>query len=140
MLKRKPKTVTIEDILANHSPQVRKLVERLRRIIRDAVPSASEAAHAVWHSINYRHPKSGYFCGIFPQHDSVNLVFEFGALLPNPDGLLDGDGKQVRNVRIKNDEDIRVRALEKLILAAIALPEKREAKLALIRAGAKPIR
>jgi hypothetical protein len=140
MPKPKFKTVTVEDILTSHNPHVRTLVERLRQIIRDIVPSACEAAHAVWHSINYRHPQGGYFCGIFPQHDSVNLAFEFGALLPDPDGLLDGDGKQVRYVRLKNGKDIRMRALEKLILSAIALPEKRDAKLALIRSGAKPIR
>jgi len=130
---------TIEDILDSHNPEVRALVERLRKIIRDTVPTSTESAHPVWHSIGYRHPESGYFCGIFPQNDGVDLAFEFGVLLPDPDGLLDGDSKQVRYVRIRRDRDIRVRALKKLLLAAIDLPASRDVKLGLIRSSAKPV-
>jgi hypothetical protein len=140
MPKRKPSANTsIENILESHGPEVRALVERLRKIIREAVPDATESAHPVWHSIGYRHPESGYFCGIFPQADRVDLAFEFGVLLPDPGGLLEGDGKQVRYVRIRRDRDIRVRALKKLLLAAIDLPASRDVKLGLIRSSAKPI-
>jgi len=140
MPKRKPGADTqVEDILESHNPVVRALVERLRRIIRETVPTATESAHPVWHSLRYRHPESGYFCGIFPQADRVDLAFEFGVLLPDPDGLLEGTGKQVRYVRIRRDKDIRVRALKKLLLAAIDLPARRDVKLGMIRSSAKPI-
>jgi len=87
MPKRKPDADTlIENILESHDPEVRALVEHLRKIIRETVPDATESAHPVWHSIGYRHPESGYFCGIFPQNDGVNLAFEFGVLLPDPGG------------------------------------------------------
>ncbi|HKZ85129.1 MAG TPA: DUF1801 domain-containing protein [Anaerolineae bacterium] len=140
MPKRKPDADTlIENILESHDPEVRALVEHLRKIIRETVPDATESAHPVWHSIGYRHPESGYFCGIFPQNDGVNLAFEFGVLLPDPGGLLEGDGKQVRYVRIRRDKDIRVRALKKLLLAAIDLPASRDVKLGLIRSSARPV-
>ena len=129
----------VEDILESHSPPVRALVERLRQIIRETVPDATEAAHPVWHSLGYRHPEGGYFCGIFPQNDGVDLAFEFGVLLPDPDGLLQGTGKQVRYLRLKSDKDIRVRALKKLLLAAISLPARRDVKLGLIRSAARPV-
>ncbi len=131
---------SIDNILASHSPEVRALVERLRQIIRATVPLAREAAHPVWHSIGYRHPDTGYFCGLFPQRDRVDLAFEFGVLLPDPDGLLEGDGKQVRYVRVRSDKDVRVRALKKLLIAAIELPKSRDAKLAMIRSSAKLIK
>jgi hypothetical protein len=140
MPKRKPGASTqVEDILESHNPEVRALVERLRKIIRNTVPDAMESAHPVWHSIGYRHPESGYFCGIFPQADRVDLAFEFGVLLPDPDSLLEGAGKQVRYMRIRREKDIRVRALKKLLLAAIDLPASRDVKLGLIRSSAKPI-
>ena len=129
----------IEDILGSHNPEVRALVERLRKIVRETVPEAVEAAYPGWHAIGCRHPESGYFCGIFPQNDIVNLGFEFGTLLPDPDGLLEGAGKQVRYVKIKDRKDIRVRAIKKLLLAAISLPPSREMKLGLVRSGARPV-
>jgi hypothetical protein len=79
-------TTSVEDILADHAPPVRWLVERLREIIRQTVPEATESAHPVWHSISYCHPRSGYFCGIFPFQERVDLAFEFGVLLPDPGG------------------------------------------------------
>ncbi len=131
-------TTSVEDILADHTPPVRLLVERLRGIIRQTVPEATEAAHPVWHSIGYRHPRGGYFCGIFPFQDRVDLAFEFGVLLPDPDRLLEGDGKQVRYLRIKDENDIREPALKALLQAAIDLPERRDVKLGLVRLRAKP--
>ena len=140
MSKRKSSASTpIEDILESHSPPVRARVERLRQIIHRTVPDAMEAGHPVWHSLGYRHPDGGYFCGIFPHNEGVDLAFEFGVLLPDPDGLLQGAGKQVRYVRVKSDKDIRVRALKKLLLAAISLPAKRDVKLALIRSAARSV-
>ncbi len=129
----------IEDILAEHTPEVRALVERLRKLVRETVPAAAEAAYPGWHAIGYRHLDSGYFCGIFPQKDSVNLGFEFGVLLPDPDGLLEGAGKQVRYVTIKNGKDIRFGPIKKLLLAAISLPSRRDVKLEMIRTSTKPV-
>ncbi len=70
----------------------------LRGLIRDALPEVEEAARPGWHAIGYRHPDQGYLCGIFPHDDAVKLGFEFGMLLPDPDRLLSGDGKQLRYV------------------------------------------
>ncbi len=128
-----------EDILAEHTPEVCALAEFLRKLIRETVPDAIESAYPVWHGIGYRHPESGYFCGIFPQKNGVKLGFEFGVLLPDPDGLFEGTGKQVRYVNIKDNKDIRVRAIKKLLLVAITLSESREVKMALVRASAKPV-
>jgi hypothetical protein len=132
--------VSAEEILKSHTPEIRALVERLRRIIRQAVPEAAESAHLVWHSLSYHHPHSGYFCGIFPQPELVSLAFEFGILLPDPDGLLKGTGKQVRFIRVKSGRDIRVRPLKKLLRAAAALPPRREFKLQLARPAVRRLK
>jgi hypothetical protein len=120
-----------EDILEGHTLKVRAIAKSLRELIKKTVPAAIEAAYPTWHGIGYRHPESGYFCGIFPQEDSVKLGFEFGALLPDPHGLLEGAGKQVRYVIIKDKKDIRVGPIKKLLLAAVRLKDKKQLRIEL---------
>jgi len=125
--------LTPDHILTGHTPDVRQICETLRSLVRAAVPEAREIAYPSWHGIGYRHPQSGYFCAIFPQQDYVKLGFEFGVLLPDPNGLLEGDGKQVRYVMIHRMVDIDSGAIRELILAAIGLPAEREVKLWMIK-------
>lgn len=138
MTKRKPK-ISVEELLAYHNPEIKAIVSVLRGLILETVPDAVESAKAGWHSISYRHPQQGYFCGIFPEQEKVILVFEYGILLPNPDGVLAGDGKQVRNVMLYSPAQVPTRPIRKLLLEAINLPTSKAEKLALIRAGARPI-
>ena len=133
MGKHKWSTTTVGGVLGWHAPHVRETAERLRAIIREAVPEAVESANAVWHSLSYKHPESGYFCGIFPQANRVDVAFEFGVLLPDPEGVLECAGKQVRYLRWRDERDLRVEAFRQLLIEAVNLPPQREAKLALIR-------
>jgi hypothetical protein len=126
-------SLTPEHILTGHTPEVREICEALRSLVRSAVPEASETAYPSWHGIGYTHPQTGYFCAIFPHQDLVKLGFEYGILLPDPDRLLVGDGKQVRYVVIRQRADMRAEAIQKLIEAALSLPAERDAKLCLIR-------
>lgn len=96
------------------------LAARLRELLCTTVPDATERAYPGWHGIGYRHPQCGYFCGIFPQESSVWLLFEYGALLADPECLLTGNGKQARYVDIRRQKDIRVRPIKRLIKAALA--------------------
>src|SRR3990172_4455823 len=112
-MKKKPsKGITLEDILADHTPEARALVQRLREINRETVPTAVEAAYPGWRAIGYRHPGVGYFCGIFPKMGRVRLGFEFGVLLPDPHRVLEGSGKQVRYVHIAEGSDVSVEAIQ----------------------------
>lgn len=124
--------LTPEHILTGHIPEVGELSEALRSLVRAAAPEASERAYPSWHGIGYRHPQSGYFCAIFPQQDYVKLGFEFGVLLPDPEGLLEGVGKQVRYVIIRQMADIQTEAIQRLIHAALSLPPERDVKLWMI--------
>lgn len=120
--------------------EVRAIAERLRTLIREFMPEAIESGHPTWHSIGYRHPKAGYVCGIFPHKDSVDLVFEFGILLPDPHKVLQGDGKQVRYIPITQIDEINEMAIKQLISEALSLPVSRAVKLDLIRAKAEIIK
>ena len=127
-----------EMILAVHAPEIRFLAERLRSLILGTVPEAVETAYPGWHAIGYRHPENGYFAAIFPETERVRLAFEWGVLLPDPNSLLKGAGKQVRYVDIYEEGELRETAIRNLLLAAASLPADRAIKLALIRQSAKP--
>jgi hypothetical protein len=139
MKRESSKRITPEEILADHPPEIRALVKRLRGIVRETVPQAVEAANAGWRSINYRHPGVGYFCGIFPEPGRVRLAFEFGILLPDPHGVLGGTGKQVRYLDIEEGGVIPVEAVQQLLLAAVDLPDDRVTRLSMVRNAAKRI-
>jgi hypothetical protein len=59
----------------------------------------------------------------------VNLGFNFGSLLPDPDGLLCGNGKWIRHVRIAQAADLDAPGVRELLRAAIAQAERPEGKL-----------
>ncbi len=111
--------ITPVHILIAYSPRVQALVARLRNLVRETVPDAAERAYPIWRGIGLRHPVSGYYCGIFLQEDWGRLDFEYGALLADPDNLLKGNGKQIRYVQIRRQEDIRVLSLKRLIRSAV---------------------
>ena len=125
-------TLAPDDLLLPHTPQIIDLANQLRHLIRTAVPEATEKAYPVWKGIGYVHPRAKYFCAIFPQADCVKLGFEWGKLLPDTDGMLEGDGKQLRCVVIREGESIPVEAIRRLLLAALKLPAERQVKLALL--------
>ena len=64
-------------------------------------PDLEGKARLSWGSVNYRHPKAGFVCAIFPMEDHVSLVFEHGRLLSSP--LLEGSPRATR-ARIPEDE------------------------------------
>jgi hypothetical protein len=72
--------------------------------IRDAAlqadPDLTERVYHGWRGVGFRHPQAGYVCAIYPRSEWVVLLFEHGASLPDPDGVLLGDAKQTRFMRI----------------------------------------
>jgi hypothetical protein len=108
-----------EDILAGHLPHVQEIAEALRRLVAQTVPEAEERAYPGWHAVGYRHAEAGYFAGIFPREEHVDLLFEYGVGLPDPDGVLQGDGSQTRYIRIEDADEIPVAAAERLLRAAL---------------------
>ncbi len=93
-----PDSAEVEDLFAAHADAVADTARRLRAVILDAHPQLGERVRAGWHSMNYHDPAAGFVCGIFPLADRVQLVFERGAQLPDPDGLLSGSGRTVRTL------------------------------------------
>lgn len=126
-----------EEFLATFPPEIRAFAEELRSLIRQSVPSLIEAVYPGWRLIGYRvveGKRSAYFGFIAPFEDRVFLGFEYGAFLLDPNNLLEGSGRQVRQVRVERPEDIRPQELSELIkeaarIAALPRDEKRRVLL-----------
>lgn len=124
----KPSNITPEDILKAHPPQVQATAQKLRHVIKDAIPEVTEKAYWGGHGIGYRHPKAGYFGCIFPSDEKVTFAFEYGASLPDPENLLvkpPTSSKQVRYIHLYSEEDINEDALIAFLHAAISLKATR---------------
>ena len=115
-------TFTVDDLLSAYPPPIHSIVSKLRRIILETAPDVQEKANRGWRSISYRDAQVGYFGGIFPFEDHVDLIFEFGVLLPDPNGILLGDVKQVRYLRFHEVEEISEEEIEPFLIAALNLP------------------
>lgn len=105
-------------LLEKQSPEVRALSQRLRELIIAIQPDLEEDASIRLGVIYYRH--NGVVCalGLYKKH--VNLHFYKGTALNDPDGLLQGGGKELRHLRIEKFEDIRPDIIKRLVKQAYA--------------------
>jgi hypothetical protein len=113
------------EVLADHTPAIRALCDELRALAHDVMPDATEHGYSGWHAIALRHPAAGYVCGIFPFADPVRLLFEHGVLLHDPDGIVTGNGKQVRYIDLNPGCVVPADAPRGLIAEAAGLRSSR---------------
>jgi hypothetical protein len=106
-------------LLAEHTDEVAAVTGWLREVVLGALPDASERVYRGWHGFGYHHPEAGYVCAVFPRADEVLLAFERGVVLDDPDGLLEGDGRTVRWVRVTTPGEPPADRLVQLIDAAV---------------------
>ena len=95
-----------------------EIAECLRTLVRDTVPEAEELTYTGWHALGYRTREAGYFAGIFPRDEHCDLLFEHGAALPDPDGVLEGEGAQTRYIRVWDEDEIPVEPARRLLSEA----------------------
>lgn len=110
-----------DEILASFDPRVRDLAVRTRALIADVYPEVVEVPWVRQNVVGYGvGPKkmSEHFCYIAFHRDHVNLGFNQGAELPDPEGLLEGPGKTLRHTKIAALGDLQNPALHRLVEAA----------------------
>jgi hypothetical protein len=113
---------TFEEILQNRPPELVVLLRRLRDLIDEIDPDAVEVARPGESSVSYGvgpRKMSEAYAYLMPHTQHVNLGFYFGADLPDPTGLLEGSGKKLRHVKIRNLETVELPAIRALLVAAI---------------------
>jgi len=110
--------------LAPYDPQLSSIALALREIVLEEAPEAIESlvngyAVAIGFSFTGKPLKDG-FCHIVTYSTHVNLGFNRGAELPDPDKALEGSGKSIRHIGIRNHEDLDRPLVRRFLRAAIA--------------------
>jgi hypothetical protein len=126
---------TFEEAIGEATEDVQALARDVRALIADIYPQVTEVPWPRQQITGYGlGPKkmSEHFCYIGAHAAHVNLGFNYGADLPDPEGLLEGTGKKFRHIKITQIEQIRQAGLRQLIIAAI---EERERALGRTRAS-----
>ena len=67
---------------------------------------------------------NGPLCVYLVQEEHVTLAFLRGAVLPDPEKLLEGKAKGVRNVRLRTRSDVKRPGVKRLIAEAAKLNRK----------------
>jgi hypothetical protein len=112
----------LEEMTAAFDLHVRDLASRTRSLIVDVYPEVVEIPWPRQNVAGYGiGPKkmSEHFCYIALYKDHLNLGFNQGAELPDPEGLLEGPGKMLRHTKIAESEDLHNPALRRLLEAAL---------------------
>lgn len=60
------------------------------------------------------------YCYIMPQNSYVNLGFFRGTMLPDPSRILEGSGKMIRHIKIRNEQQLEMPEVLQLLRSAIA--------------------
>jgi hypothetical protein len=122
--------------LASYDPHVADLTLALREIVLEEAPEAIESivkgyAVAIGFSFTGKPLKDG-FCHIVTYSSYVNLGFNRGASLPDPNRVLAGKGKMIRHITIRDQKELERQFVRRYLQAAIeqirkppaALPQK----------------
>lgn len=95
---------TWDENLANHTPEVQAAARALEAVIREELPDVlvhydqGNGLLAFGRSMRMR----DLLFALIPHAGWVNLQLADGALLPNPDGLIEGTGKKIRHIKVRS--------------------------------------
>jgi hypothetical protein len=113
----------IDGFLAKFTPEVQAEARAARRILRAIMPSATEMVYDNYNALVFgftpgdRPSEAIVSLALFPRW--VTLCFLQGAGLKDPDRLLKGSGRTVRNIPLKRAADLKSLPIQALIDQAI---------------------
>ena len=109
--------------IAKFEPKMQTLIRAVRRAVRRRLPTANEL---VWDNYNFfvigysaTERPSDSILSIAAGASGVGLSFYRGSTLPDPKGILLGEGKQNRFIRLDSAKILERPEVEALIAAAV---------------------
>jgi hypothetical protein len=117
----KRKTTKKSPYVRDDNPELREVVRALRSFVKRAVPGVKETVNS-WGIPTFE--KKRPFCFYMVGKNHVTFGFHFGTSLPDPEGLLEGTGKNIRHVKLPNVEGLEQKGLRELVRAAARLKGK----------------
>jgi uncharacterized protein DUF1801 len=111
----------VDTFLKGYSPQVREIAVKAREVILSVAPDATEKVYPGWKVIQYAKgaDMKSVFAAISPQRERVNLGLANAVDLADPDGLLEGDGKAIRHLKLTSADAAGAPAVRELVRGAL---------------------
>ena len=131
-------------LIAKFEPKNQKLINSIRSELRKRFPAANELVYDYTKSlvISYSPNERGSdgIVAMSADANGVRLFFTHGVSLPDPHGILLGDGRQTRYIRIEVSDVLLRPEVESLLTAAVskvAVPLARSGRGGLIIKSSK---
>src|SRR5258708_23600495 len=99
----------------DENPALRTVVAGLKKVVKELVPGTKETVNA-WGVPTFvaQNPFAFYMVG--KKH--VTFGFPFATSLPDPEGLLEGSGENMRHVKLRTPQDLDKKGLREVNVAA----------------------
>ena len=115
-----PTNKTVDSWLSGQEPGLREIAEALRQIILEACPEITETIK--WGNPVYQ--RNGLVCYLAATKAYVSLGFFNGAGLEDHEGRMEGTGKKMRHVKVRNKEGIHVEYFASWLREAVRLNQQ----------------
>src|SRR3984957_5274785 len=136
----------LERFLDAFAPEVADLARTTLVKLRKRLPHAKELVYdnynalAIGFAPSERASEGIFSIAIYPMH--INFFFLQGAKLPDPDGLLQGEGSVVRHIRLEDEKtldrgDVKAMMATAMKMAEVPFDKKTEYKLVIKSVSAK---
>lgn len=111
----------IDNFLSQYSEDVVSNAFKLREIILKNLPEVQEQIDISAKMIAYSYGQKyiEMVCTLIPSKKGLKLDFYKGVDLPDPENLLNGNGKISRYIEIKKQNDIKIKSLTTLLKEAL---------------------
>jgi hypothetical protein len=110
-----------EEYLLAKNLGIQEAANQLRAFVKKTLPKVKEGINP-WHVPIFE--SNGPICYYMAGKNHITLGFIRGTSLPDPEGLLEGTGKNLRHVKIKSLDDLKQKGLRELLKSAAALNAK----------------
>jgi hypothetical protein len=136
----------LDRFLNAFSPEVSELARKALAKLRKRLPHAKELVYdnynalAIGFAPTERASEGIFSIAVYPMH--INFFFLQGAKLPDPDGLLQGEGSVVRHIRLEDEKtldraDVKAMMATAMKMAEVPFDRKAEYKLVIKSVSAK---
>jgi len=99
----------------DENSQLQRVVRELSTLVKETVPTSKQTVNA-WGVPTFE--AKNPFCFYMVGKNHVTFGFHFGTSLQDPEGLLEGTGKNIRHVKLRALEDVKRKGLKEMVEAA----------------------
>ena len=116
-----------DKVLAGHQPHVAAAARAIQTVIVEELPDVvvhfdrGDGLLALGTSSSMR----DLLFALIPHAGWLNLQLADGAVLPDPDGIVEGTGKRIRHVKLRSAEVATAPAVRELVRAQVVLRRAR---------------